>query len=205
MFELGARPHPPRDLYRAYLEQSHIFIGIYWQHYGWVAPGETISGLEDEYQLSGSRPKLIYIKAPAPERESGLTELLDRVRNDDTASYKPFSTTTELRELIENDLAILLMERFETAQVTGAQLAVVVAEPRRNNLPGSSLRSLDARGKSPPYATCLCATMCAWSRSLASAGRARPVWLCRLQPISATCSKMASFWFYWRRSATRIW
>ena len=29
-FEAGARPHPPRDLYRAYLEQSHIFIGLYW-------------------------------------------------------------------------------------------------------------------------------------------------------------------------------
>src|SRR5262247_3088792 len=25
MFELGARPHPPKQLYRAYLEQSHIF------------------------------------------------------------------------------------------------------------------------------------------------------------------------------------
>ena len=31
MFELGARPHPSRDLYRAYLQQSQIFIGIYWQ------------------------------------------------------------------------------------------------------------------------------------------------------------------------------
>ena len=66
LFELGARPHPPRDLYRAYLDQSHIFIGLYWQKYGWVAPGETISGLEDEYRLSGDRPKLIYIKSPAP-------------------------------------------------------------------------------------------------------------------------------------------
>ena len=27
MFELGARPHPPRELYRAYLAQSDIFIG----------------------------------------------------------------------------------------------------------------------------------------------------------------------------------
>jgi hypothetical protein len=31
MFELGARPHPPRELYRAYLAQSHVFVGIYWQ------------------------------------------------------------------------------------------------------------------------------------------------------------------------------
>src|SRR5690349_9502996 len=36
MFELGARPYPPRSLYRAYLEQSHVFLGVYWQSYGWV-------------------------------------------------------------------------------------------------------------------------------------------------------------------------
>jgi hypothetical protein len=27
MFELGARPHPPRELYRAYLEQSRTRLG----------------------------------------------------------------------------------------------------------------------------------------------------------------------------------
>src|SRR5512141_2491801 len=113
MFELGARPHPPRDLYRAYLDQSHIFIGIYWQKYGWVAPGETISGLEDEYRLSGNKPKLIYLKSPAPELEPRLNELLDRIRKDDTVSYKPFTSTAELRELIENDLMALMTERFE--------------------------------------------------------------------------------------------
>ena len=41
MFELGARPHPPRELYRAYLAQSDVFVGIYWQRYGWVAPGRA--------------------------------------------------------------------------------------------------------------------------------------------------------------------
>ncbi|HEU4480759.1 MAG TPA: DUF4062 domain-containing protein, partial [Actinomycetota bacterium] len=61
LFELGARPHPPRDLYRSYLAQSHIFVGIYWQSYGWVAPDEDVSGLEDEYRLSGNMPKLIYV------------------------------------------------------------------------------------------------------------------------------------------------
>ena len=39
-FELGARPHPPRKVYRADLAQSQVFIGIYWQRYGSVAPGE---------------------------------------------------------------------------------------------------------------------------------------------------------------------
>ena len=45
MFELGARPHPPREVYRAYLEQSDVFVGIYWQQYGWIAPDEEISCL----------------------------------------------------------------------------------------------------------------------------------------------------------------
>jgi hypothetical protein len=39
-YESGARPHPPRSMYRAYLEQSQVFVGIYWQRYGWVAPGD---------------------------------------------------------------------------------------------------------------------------------------------------------------------
>ena len=30
-YESGARPHPPRSMYRAYLEQSQVFVGIYWQ------------------------------------------------------------------------------------------------------------------------------------------------------------------------------
>ena len=29
MFESGARPHPASVLYKAYVQQSHIFIGIY--------------------------------------------------------------------------------------------------------------------------------------------------------------------------------
>src|SRR6188472_140049 len=72
MFELGARPHPPRELYRAYLAQSDIFIGLYWQRYGWIGPGMDISGLEDEMQLSQSLPRLLYIKEPAPDREPRL-------------------------------------------------------------------------------------------------------------------------------------
>jgi predicted ATPase len=111
MFEMGARPHPPRDLYRAYLAQSDIFIGIYWQRYGWVAPEETISGLEDEYLLARQMPKLIYIKR-ADTREDRLKDLVRRIQTEDSVSYRPFSDAAELRELIENDLALMLTERF---------------------------------------------------------------------------------------------
>lgn len=111
MFELGARPHPPRELYRAYLAQSDVFVGIYWRRYGWVAPGERVSGLEDEYLLSGDRPKLMYVKNAA-DREPRLAELLDRVQVDDRAAYKPFDGPEELADLVADDLAVLLTERF---------------------------------------------------------------------------------------------
>src|SRR6266576_3820347 len=91
MFELGARPYPPRPVYRAYLAQSQVFVGIYGQSYGLVVPGEQISGLEDEYQLSAGLPRLIYVKAPAPDREPRLAELLARIRDSAEVSYQHFS------------------------------------------------------------------------------------------------------------------
>ena len=113
LFELGARPHPPRPVYRSYLAQSQVFVGIYWQSYGWVAPGEEISGLEDEYELSAGLPRLIYVKAPAPDREPRLAELLVRIRDGGEVSYQHFSDPAGLQQLVENDLAVLLSERFE--------------------------------------------------------------------------------------------
>ena len=116
MFELGARPHPPRPVYRAYLAQSQVFVGIYWQSYGWVGPGEQISGLEDEYRLSAGLPRLVYVKSPAPEREPRLTQMLARIRDEGEVSYQHFSDPTGLQQLVENDLAVLLSERFEMAR-----------------------------------------------------------------------------------------
>lgn len=119
MFESGARPHPAQELYQSYLAQSQIFIGIYWQNYGWIAPDEKISGIEDEYNLSAGIPRLIYIKKPAPDRETGLSNLLARIQKDNTSSYTYFSTPTQLKELVQNDLALLLTERFEAATQAG--------------------------------------------------------------------------------------
>jgi len=118
LFEMGARPYPPRELYRAYLAQSDIFVGLYWQRYGWVAPGMQISGLEDEYQLAGDKPRLIYLKMPAPAREPALQGLLDRIGAEEVASYQKFATPEELRERIANDLAQLMTERFARAPET---------------------------------------------------------------------------------------
>jgi predicted ATPase len=134
MFEQGARAHPARDVYRAYLGQSQVFVGIYWQSYGWVAPAEQISGLEDEYELSAALPRLIYVKGPAPDREQRLAKLLARIRDEAGVSYQHFSDPAELRQLVENDLAVLLSERFEMtrpdqAAAGGAPLAGALPLP----------------------------------------------------------------------------
>src|SRR5215211_6089248 len=116
-YESGARPHPPRSMYRAYLEQSQVFVGIYWQRYGWVAPGMEISGLEDEYRLAAGRPMLLYRKHPAPEQEPGLTAMIDSIRAAGTASYRHFATARELERLLTDDLAVLLSESFADATI----------------------------------------------------------------------------------------
>ncbi|HEV8571566.1 MAG TPA: DUF4062 domain-containing protein [Actinomycetota bacterium] len=123
MFEQGARPHPPRALYRAYLEQSDVFIGLYGERYGWVAPGENVSGLEDEYALAGSRPKLVYIKGPAPKREPRLEKLIARIQADDEVSYRGFANADELRSLVADDLAVLLTERFAASTASSKEPA----------------------------------------------------------------------------------
>ena len=121
MFELGARPHPPRSLYRAYLEQSDIFVGIYWEQYGWIAPGEEVSGLEDEWNLAPDIPKLIYIKE-SDQRQERLHGLIARIRDGDTASYVSFSGPAELAKLLTDDLATLLAERFDAGRRDGGPL-----------------------------------------------------------------------------------
>src|ERR687897_1178071 len=134
MFELGARPHPPRELYRAYLDQSDIFVGLYWQRYGWVGPGMDISGLQDEFELSRSLPRLLYVKTPAPDRDPRLTELLDRIKSEAADSYRPFRTARELGRLVRDDLAVMLSERFAAAG-TAAPKAPEDGRRARRSLP----------------------------------------------------------------------
>ena len=54
------------------------------------------------------------MKAPAPDREPRLTELLTGIRQE--ASYRTFRTAAELGRLVRDDLATLLSERFAAAR-----------------------------------------------------------------------------------------
>jgi predicted ATPase len=110
-FEPGTRRRLPRDLYRAYLEQSDVFVGIYGHRYGSVAPGEEVSGLEDEYERAGGRPRLVYVKRLQGPREARLEALLARAREDARVSYSVFGDARELEVLLVEDLTTLLSER----------------------------------------------------------------------------------------------
>jgi predicted ATPase len=112
MFEAGARPHPAQDVYRAYLDQSDVFVGIYWQRYGWIGPDMTISGLEDEFRRSEGLPRLLYVKRPAPDMEPGLRRMLGQMRSEGRVAYKAFADAAQLHDLLLDDLATLLAERF---------------------------------------------------------------------------------------------
>ena len=138
-FESGARPHPPQSMYRAYLEQSQIFVGIYWQRYGWVGPGMEISGLEDEFRLAAGMPMLLYLKRPAPDQEPGLTAMIDSIREAGAVSYRQFATARELERLLTDDLAVLLRESFADATISvGApgRIAGRVGRARRRGVAG---------------------------------------------------------------------
>jgi predicted ATPase len=126
LFEAGARPYPPAEVYRAYLAQADVFIGVYWQRYGQLVPGAEVSGLEEEFGLSGGLPRLLYVKGPAPDREPRLADLLARIREEASASYRSFRTPAELGRLVRDDLAVLLSDRFAAA---GGQAAAAAAAP----------------------------------------------------------------------------
>ena len=139
-YESGARPHPPRSMYRAYLEQSQVFVGIYWQRYGWVAPGMGISGLEDEFRLAAGKPMLVYLKRPAPDIEPRLKEMIDGIRAAGTVSYRVFATPRELERLLADDLAVLLSESF--AGAAAGHAAGVLGEPGDADLPAGTVTFL---------------------------------------------------------------
>jgi hypothetical protein len=156
LFELGARPHPPQELYRAYLAQSDVFIGLYWQRYGRVGPGMQVSGLEEELELAraGALPRLLYVKTPAPDREPRLAELLDRVKQDASDSYRYFRTPAELGRLVRDDLATLLSERFAATR------------------PAPQPRHRRHHGRRPRAAAAL--VRCRWARPRWWGGGSRP-------------------------------
>jgi hypothetical protein len=89
------------------LVEPDVFVGLYWQRYGWKSDAATSSVVEDEYVRSGNVPRLVYVKEPAPDRDPELEALLGGM-----PSRRSFASPGELAELLLDDLAALLSQRF---------------------------------------------------------------------------------------------
>jgi predicted ATPase/class 3 adenylate cyclase len=104
-----------------------------------------ISGLEDEFRLAAGMPMLLYLKHPAPEREPGLTAMIEGIRSAGTASYRQFGTARELERLLADDLAVLLSESFADATLhlnVSRPLPAGRAEPDGADLPAGTVTFL---------------------------------------------------------------
>ena len=114
LFEnVGARPYPPRALYRARLEISQIFIGIYRESYGWIAPEMDVSGLEDEFRLAAAKgmDRLIYVLGTCSSRDPKLQTLIDEAKSAGI-TLASYTDPAELRDRVRDDLTAVVSNRF---------------------------------------------------------------------------------------------
>jgi class 3 adenylate cyclase len=119
-----------------------VFVGIYWQRYGWVAPGMEVSDLEDEYRLAAGKPMLLYVKGPAPDQEPRLAAMIERIRAAGTVYYRTFATPKELERLLADDLAGLLSESFAGAAAGTEASPTGLGEPAAVGLPAGTVTFL---------------------------------------------------------------
>ena len=120
--DIGARPHPPRDVYKARLEISQIFVGIYKESYGWIAPEMDVSGVEDEFRLAAAQGmnRLIYIYKTPSSRDPKLQILIDEAKNAGI-TLATYTKPAQLKDRVRNDLTAVVSNRF-------ADQAVVLRE-----------------------------------------------------------------------------
>jgi hypothetical protein len=108
MFELGVRRHPPRALYRSYLAQSEVFVSIYSQRYGWW-PRHGHLPAEDE---SDGMPRLNRSQVAGTRDRAPARADDGPAQDENSAPYRPFREPAEFHDLLLDDLAVPLTERF---------------------------------------------------------------------------------------------
>jgi len=118
--ELGARPYPPRELYRARLEDSQIVVAIYRVSYGWVAPGMQVSGVEDEFLLASGLgvDRLVYVYSDARGRDPRLQGVIEKAKA--SVTFASYSDPEELEARIRDDIAEVISARFRAQLPMGA-------------------------------------------------------------------------------------
>jgi len=138
--DIGARPHTPRKLYVARLGMSHVFVGIYRESYGWIAPDMNISGVEDEFRIAEARglDRLIYVYKNPTAREPKLEALIDVAKNAGL-TVAMYSSPAQLGRLIRDDLTAVISERF-VDQALGSREAPQANEVLDSLIPNKANR-----------------------------------------------------------------
>ena len=111
--DVGARPHPPPPVYRARLDISHIFVAIYRESYGWIAPDMDVSGIEDEFGLATARgmDRLVYVYQTPAFRDPKLQDLIDLAKNSGVVVAR-YTDAAHLADRLRNDLTATISGRF---------------------------------------------------------------------------------------------
>ncbi|HZL83283.1 MAG TPA: DUF4062 domain-containing protein, partial [Candidatus Deferrimicrobium sp.] len=103
--DMGANPDNPRVIYEKAIETSKFFVGIYADKYGQLLPDSTISGLEDEFELSADLPRLIYVKnVEGGQRDPKLTSFIRRIEQEAKITYGHYDTPEELAKKVRIDI-----------------------------------------------------------------------------------------------------
>ena len=136
--DIGARPHPPQPVYRARLDISHIFVAIYRESYGWIAPDMDVSGIEDEFRLATARgmDRLVYVYQTPASRDPELQDLIALAKNGGVV-VATYTDADHLADRLRNDLTATISGRFVDrplavhAEPTAADvIASLIAERR---------------------------------------------------------------------------
>ena len=108
------------------VQKAHIFVAIYKNEYGWVAPDMSISGIEDEFQMSSERgmPRLIYILDDDKDRSPNLKRLIDEVKLESGLTVAYFNSPEDLYEKLRKDIEAEVARTFHDKQQLEASLLV---------------------------------------------------------------------------------
>lgn len=122
---VGARPWPPVEVYLPGLYAADLFVAIYKHSYGWIGPGQSISGLEDEFRHAMKRgmPVLVYVYSDGGGRDERLAQLVKEIQGRGLITYAPYREPEELYPRIRDDIESVVASRF----LRGVEIEAAIA------------------------------------------------------------------------------
>jgi hypothetical protein len=88
-----------------------VFVSIYWQRYGWW-PRHGHRPAADEFILSDGMPRLNRSQVAGTRDRAPARADAGPAQDENSAPYRPFREPAEFHDLLLDDLAVPLTERF---------------------------------------------------------------------------------------------